>query len=364
MMTTTTHQEIRSSLARSRGLFLAGLWLCATPCSAAPTSENNERLRQALKEYPEADANKDGVLTMREALDYRAEAAKRGAGRKGRVRPQQSPETVSGKAVSEGDKIQGSNGLYMGHSFFRPAAFDLLNVIPDTSVINHTEFIVMQGGRGGSPAFLWNHPENRKKGKDYLDSGKADLLVMTYYSPEDSAVEHYAQWFDYALSRNPDMTFMVTVPWGRAPHRAAEAVRAGAEKRMSVLFESLIRPLRKKYPDNKVLFCPYGLGMDELIERFHDGKLPGVKHVLNPDPKSREQSKMRKEQLVNDETGHAGELVARLSALLWLQTIYEYDLSKLEAQKVEGLPEIELIEIAMAVARRIARYNSTHDGAR
>lgn len=49
-----------------------------------PTSENNERLRKGLKQYPEADTNKDGILTMAEAMAHLA-----------KVRPKSSPGTVS-----------------------------------------------------------------------------------------------------------------------------------------------------------------------------------------------------------------------------------------------------------------------------
>ena len=38
----------------------------------AQTSENNARLKAALKRYPAADANKDGVLTMAEARAYKS----------------------------------------------------------------------------------------------------------------------------------------------------------------------------------------------------------------------------------------------------------------------------------------------------
>lgn len=39
----------------------------------AQTSENNVRLKDALKRYPEADANKDGVLTKEEGLAYKTQ---------------------------------------------------------------------------------------------------------------------------------------------------------------------------------------------------------------------------------------------------------------------------------------------------
>ncbi len=197
--------------------------------SAAVSSENNQRLAAALNKYPQADANGDGVLTADEARAFKAKfAARRQVG--GGAHKSLPPQTVSGKAI-EGKTIEGFNGLYMGHSFFRPAAADLLKVIADTNVIEHTGYLVMQGGQGGSPRFLWDNPDNRKKGQEYLDTGKVDLLAMTCFSPEDSSLEHFAKWFDYAISKNPEITFMVTLPWSKAPHEAEPEFLAGAEKR-------------------------------------------------------------------------------------------------------------------------------------
>ncbi len=53
----------------SKSLMLA--LLCASSVFAAQTSENSQRLKKALKQYPEADANGDGVLTMKEAQDFK-----------------------------------------------------------------------------------------------------------------------------------------------------------------------------------------------------------------------------------------------------------------------------------------------------
>ena len=50
-------------------------------------------------------------------------------------------------------------------------------------------------------------------------------------------------------------------------------------------------------------------------------------------------------------------IVSSLGALLWLQTLYEYDLSKLEKQRIDGLEKIDLNEIAQVVSKRIAPFN-------
>ena len=52
---------------------VAGLWvLLPTDARGQVTSKNNRRLRDALKEFPEADANRDGVLTLEEAQAFAA----------------------------------------------------------------------------------------------------------------------------------------------------------------------------------------------------------------------------------------------------------------------------------------------------
>jgi len=49
-----------------------------------------------------------------------------------------------------------------------------------------------------------------------------------------------------------------------------------------------------------------------------------------------------------------------LNALIWLQTIYNYDLSSLTKQSVNGLPAIDLNEIAAKVYKKIPQYNDIY----
>jgi len=265
--------------------------------------------------------------------------------------------------AKESENIKGYTGLYMGHSFFRPCVQQLEKIVPGTSIMRHKQYAVFGGGRNGSPKELWTNPERSRKAKQYLDTGKVDLLVMTYFSPGDSAIEHYSKWLDYAISKNPNVTFMLTIPWGKSLHKASKN-QLNQKKRNSSqgAHDSLVAPLRKKYPNNKVLFCPYSLGTYELIDRFNDGKLPGVKYLLDPDKKTRKKTKQKKEQLLNDELGHPGELVAKLGALLWLQTLYDYDLSALKGQRVQGLPDIDITEIAETVLKQIKPFNAAYKG--
>lgn len=263
-----------------------------------------------------------------------------------------------------GKEIKGYNGLYMGHSFFNPSARELEKIVRDTTIIEHRQYLVRAGGKGGSPDFLWSNKIRRKEGLQFLNTKKIDLVVMTYHSPENSSVEHYCRWFDYAIAKNPETTFMVAIPWPRNLYKASRK-QLTYDYRMALaqrLYRNLIMKLREKYPENKILFCPYGLVTYELIDRFNAGKLPGVKYLVNMDRKTRHESETKKEQILNDKIGHPGELVAKLGALLWLQTLYNYDLSTLKIRRLEGLPDIDITEIAATVSRTIEPYNTMYRG--
>jgi hypothetical protein len=130
--------------------------------------------------------------------------------------------------------------------------------------------------------------------------------------------------------------------------------------KMNFFFEQVIEPLCAAYPKNQVVFCPYGLGVNELVRRLLQDDLPGVQYVMHPDPGARAASKRSGEQLVNDQIGHGGELVIRLSALIMLAVIYDYDLSLLRPQKIQKLPEIDLVAIAEKIVQRIRPYNELY----
>ncbi|HEY2414290.1 MAG TPA: alpha/beta hydrolase [Pirellulaceae bacterium] len=69
---------------------------------AAPegqTSANNERLKQALQQYPAADANKDGILTMQEARGYLAQQKGKG---KAKAKSESDTATPPAPAANNG----------------------------------------------------------------------------------------------------------------------------------------------------------------------------------------------------------------------------------------------------------------------
>jgi hypothetical protein len=329
---------------------LCVVMLSAVSSFGAITSENNVRLRRALKGNPDADTDKDGILSLAEARAFKKKMKGGGAG-----------QVAVDSGAPAADKGPAYSGLYMGHSFFRPSAQALDRIVAGTPIVGHKQQQVFAGGINGSPLKMWTNPDTQARATKILDSGDIELLVMTYYGQETSLVEHYCRWFDYAISKRPDVAFMVALPWAKNLHLADQA-RLNELKSSSTegMVTGLIEPLRKKYPNNKVLYCPYGLGTYELIDRFNDGKLPGVKHLLDPDRRRRRANSTKQESLFADELSHPNDLIAKVGALLWLQTLYDYDRSTLAPQTLEALPGGDIREIAEAVYRRIEPLNALY----
>ena len=65
---------------------LLSIFFAAQPAWSQPTSENNARLKKGLKDYPEADTDGDGILTLKEARVFLKKAAGEENGKGGRGR--------------------------------------------------------------------------------------------------------------------------------------------------------------------------------------------------------------------------------------------------------------------------------------
>jgi acetyl esterase/lipase len=85
-------------MAWARDLWFTAL-ACAllVACATAQTSNDNARLREYLQQHPEADANKDGVLTMQEAQAHRRQT------QQGQARPQPQRPQPTHADVAYGD---------------------------------------------------------------------------------------------------------------------------------------------------------------------------------------------------------------------------------------------------------------------
>ncbi|HBE96827.1 MAG TPA: hypothetical protein DDW68_06610 [Verrucomicrobiales bacterium] len=248
--------------------------------------------------------------------------------------------------------VQGYRGLFMGHSFFSPSADQLNQRSAEWGIDGHSGHTIFRGDSNGSPLKLWEDSKVLQEATDLLSEGQIELLALTYYSAENSRIEDYQQWFDLALESNPEIKFLITIPWPLGPHRITPGNLEELRTATLALFDSLITPLRQRYPNNAVIFCPYGLGAHELIESLFDGELAGVEY-LSAAPSSNSGN----EYLFRDATGHPNELVITLSTLIWANTLYGVDPTELDPVRVTNLPQVDLNSFAYEVGQIVTPYN-------
>jgi len=213
------------------------------------------------------------------------------------------------------EAIAGYDCLFIGHSFFIPVAQRFERLPEACGVEDHSQKTVFSGGQSGSPGELWRGGK-RTEIQAILETGEIELLGMTYYDPTNSSLEDYKRWIDDALEHNPNTAFFIGLPWGlNGARRDLEEY----EKVGQITNESLYRTvleLRRLYPDNTILYAYYGMASVELKRLYEAGDLPDVENAVGPSG------------LYRDGMGHASNILKDLAALIWLESLYEIDLTE------------------------------------
>jgi hypothetical protein len=222
----------------------------------------------------------------------------------------------SGTSATTTKPKAGYHCLFIGHSFFIPVAKRFEKLPGQCGVENHRQQVVFSGGRSGSPGELWKGGR-RATIQKILETGKIELLGMTYYNSENSSSEAYKRWIDYALKYNPKTVFFIGLPWGKDGAKRKLAEYAGANQRASAALYRTVVELRKKYPNNAIFYANYGMASGELKRLFEAGKLPDVKNMVGKSGGT----------LYTDSMGHAANILKDLSALVWLRALYDVDLA-------------------------------------
>jgi len=264
-------------------------------CLAEETSETSVRLRQGLEQYPAADANGDGVLTMTEARAFLA--ARKAKGSTPRKRP--APKEVDLTTVEKTGK-----GLWVastGHSLVAPALEPFGRAAASAGLDGHRQIRQLSGGASGAPRSHWEKPDSEQVVKRALATGKCDVLTMGSHSV-GSEVEDFARWIDLGLKHNPEMVFFVQDAWpyltelfdvkgNKTADSDADFERyATATDRFGGWIAERVDALNDKYP-GKVHVIPIGGAMRELVRRQLAGELPGVDAVYVPGRKDAEPGK-------------------------------------------------------------------------
>jgi len=226
-------------------------------------------------------------------------------------------------------ETQGYNMLLMGNSFFKPYANRIGDMAIDAGFTEHTDTLVFRGGFNGTPIALWNDKgENNKKIKEILDAGDVDIFGMVITDPNETndPLDGYRQWVSYAVKRNPDISIFISLSSPDFPddweERAGELGASSIEGAWGnfvdeTVHATIIDSLRKEFPGTHIFSIPTGQATFDLLDLYNEG-------LLQDDIAYRGSFET---SLFTDEKGHQGEIIAETGALVWLEVLYDVDLS-------------------------------------
>jgi hypothetical protein len=185
-------------------------------------------------------------------------------------------------------KKKGLNCLFYGHKYFTPLAEAIQPVAEKGGVTGHKVTTFVNKPHQGSPGFgvrflsvPESGPDAGKKLRAALDTGEFDLLGLTYHQSETGRLEHYKDWFDYALKRNPNTQLLIHLPSSADPvRRDLDRLNKTGDAIRARFYATVIVPLRKAYPGKKIHFWYSGRVTSELRHRFETGKLPQVHELV------------------------------------------------------------------------------------
>ena len=225
------------------------------------------------------------------------------------------------------DENEGYNMLLMGHSFFRPYAERLEEVAIDAGYKGHIQTNVIRGGENGRALDLWNSTGNENTLiKEILDNGNVDFMGMTGWNLFHHPTDGYREWINYALVNNPDIKIFISISpidfpnnWEqRALDYGFSSIEEAFDYHISQNFhQTLIDSLRSEFPSTNIFSIPTGRASKELSRMYQDGLL--LDSISHTGPYN--------SSLFTDEKGHQGKMIVYTGALMWLNGLYQVDLS-------------------------------------
>ena len=238
--------------------------------------------------------------------------------------------------TQEPPETQGYNMLLIGNSFFRPYAEKLDEMAIDAGFVNHNSTIVIRGGENGRAINFWNDSSSSEHSliKSTLDQGGVDFFGMTSGHNSDNPIEGFKAWIEYALQNNPNITIFISLapfdfpagdPNGTRPDWDTFAADNGFSSIQEmfdfyvneILHNEIVDQLRAEFPSTKIFTIPTGWATYNLYQMNIDGLLLDQIDMFGPSASS----------IFVDSKGHQGDIVEKAGGLVWLNSIYNVDLS-------------------------------------
>ena len=235
-------------------------------------------------------------------------------------------------------QTQGYNMLLMGNSFFRPYADHLNNLATEANLNEHTSTVVNRGGENGRPINLWNDSTTGEHQliKSTLDQGNIEVFGMTsgYDIDSDNPTEGHSAWINYALQNNPNIVIFVAIGSFDFPYGDSNGTRPDWDTFASdngfnsvqefydyyineVIHKEIVDELRLEFPSTKIFTIPTGWATKNLAQMNLDNELLDDISMVGP----------RSSSIFTDEKGHQGQIVFETGTMIWLNSIYNVDLT-------------------------------------
>ena len=235
-------------------------------------------------------------------------------------------------------QTQGYNMLLIGNSFFKPYADNLNTLATEANLNEHSSTVVKRGGENGRPINLWNDSttEEHQLIKSTLDQGNIEVFGMTsgYDIGSDNPTEGHSAWINYALQKNPNIIVFIAIGSFDFPNGDSNGTRPDWDTFASdngfnsiqefydfyineMIHKEIVDELRLEFPSTKIFTIPTGWATKNLAQMKLDNELLDDISIVGPKSSS----------IFTDEKGHQGQIVIETGTMVWLNIIYNVDLS-------------------------------------
>jgi len=236
------------------------------------------------------------------------------------------------------EESTGYNMLLIGNSFFKPYADHLNTLATEANLNEHSSTVVKRGGELGRPINLWNdsNTEEHQLIKSTLDQGNIEVFGMTsgYDIDSENPTEGHSAWIRYALQNNPNIIIFIAIGSFDFPNGDSNSTRPDWDTFASdngfnsiqefydyyineVIHKEIVDELRLEFPSTKIFTIPTGWATKNLAQMNLDNELLDDISMVGPKSTS----------IFTDEKGHQGQIVIETGTMIWLNSIYDVDLS-------------------------------------
>ena len=236
------------------------------------------------------------------------------------------------------EESTGYNMLLIGNSFFKPYADHLNTLATEANLNEHSSTVVKRGGELGRPINLWNdsNTEEHQLIKSTLDQGNIEVFGMTsgYDIDSENPTEGHSAWIRYALQNNPNIIIFIAIGSFDFPNGDSNSTRPDWDTFASdngfnsiqefydyyineVIHKEIVDELRLEFPSTKIFTIPTGWATKNLAQMKLDNELLDDISIVGPKSSS----------IFTDEKGHQGQIVIETGTMVWLNIIYNVDLS-------------------------------------